>query len=506
MRRAVLALLAAAAPAPGAEPVVVAQGGPALAVVRAAADIEKVADADRPYQRYAWHPSPVLAAQPAAAVVAGLAAELNAYDPVIRFHANQLSRKGALRPPARVAFDLWRFDLRDYGWDAAVWEKMASRNFAFVKVRRFRNVKTGKIVSEKVSPAFWLPTEQVAYLVAHTESVTPVVMAPWFVANTSRQLTLTNEKLGYGYYDWFGFKKPQDFLDAFKIKLKDSIDLERDVLEVVSRSGVSKQNRSIESHDSILGMVIYTRDTDNETGRGNAIKFLRREDYKAKAREWYVPLPNGLPFYALTDDDLKELQDSAPDFIGADRSPLNESTDPRIHVGIACIRCHSGQVLKPVNGWARANYTIARLALNVPATFKNKNAEERRRIFEELSRQFLILSFANALNDQREKYRRKIHEASGLDADELARRFARSYHAYADDPVTLEQAARELGYTPEEVRAAFNRYNQPPPVGVGGIEAELGALVLEPSEPLPRLKWEDFYDDAQKIMLFRPAE
>src|SRR5207253_2525217 len=101
----------------------------------------------------------------------------------------------------------------------------------------------------------------------------------------------------------------------------------------------------------------------------NAVRNLRRGDFRHQAEEHYLTLPNGLPVYFLGNAQ-GERQDSAPDFIGSDTSVLNVSRDGRIHVCLGCVRCHAGNVLQPIDDWARKNYTVGRLALLVPASFK----------------------------------------------------------------------------------------------------------------------------------------
>ncbi|MEX5630916.1 hypothetical protein, partial [Pseudomonas marginalis] len=51
--------------------------------------------------------------------------------------------------------------------------------------------------------------------------------------------------------------------------------------------------------------------------------------------------------------------ESAPDKIGPDKSPLNQSNDGRVHANLSCIRCHckKGMLLAPKD-WARDTFTI----------------------------------------------------------------------------------------------------------------------------------------------------
>lgn len=471
-----------------------------MAVAR---DLATIGEGDRHYQAYLWNPTPVLAARPTVAFAAGIAAELIGFDAALKLHVNSLSRAGDLKPPDRVAEDLWRVDIRHYKWDRAVWEKMAQRNVYFNErvtttvdkpERKVRSKKTGKVFVKKASkekvvvdgPASWLPTEPIAFVIEQTGSRTPIVHGAWFIANTSRQLSLRNKEEGFGYYEWLGIGSRADYFRLADVRLKASRDREKDIREAVSVSGVSKQNRQIEYNPTINGALFTTLDVDDETGTGNAVENLRRGDYVHKAEEHYLPLPNGLPAYLLCDDKgVRQAQ--APQFV------------PRkgdIHAGFSCIECHAANVLQPVDGWTRKNFRVDKLALNVPAYFLSESPEKRFAVYEELRRQYLKLNFDNELNTQRELYRRKFREVSGVEPEALVRQYVRVVKDY-EESVSLTRAAREWGCTAEEVEKAFTWYSSPE--GTGGINNGLGALVK--GEPLPRLHFEDLYAEGQRIML-----
>ncbi len=459
---------------------------PTEAVNAAALDLANLHESIQTYQRYLWHPGPRGAAE--------------SFDAVIRFQANSLSRKGQLESPLRVRPDLWRVDLRNYKWDAETWEKFAKLDPYFhVKVTRHVYVKAnGKVVRNTkglnvVAP--WVPAKPFAAMVELTESEAPIVRADWWLVQVCRQLSLNNKQTGVGYYDWLGIKDRNDFFKLARFKAKDSQALELDKLAAVSKSGVSEQNRQIVRDPTVTGSAWGTLDTNDATGRGNAVRNLRRGDFQHQAEEWYITLSNGL-FANYLGDNNGVRQDSAPDFIGPDTSALNAATDGRIHVFLACVRCHAGEVLKPIDDWPRKNYTVGRLALLVPAGFKELGVDKQYELFQDLKRQYLS-DLNGALDQDRKAYQRAIIAACGVDAGELSRRFAKAYHGYADTPVGPEQAALELGCTVTELRNALRHVV----VGKGGLDPQLLAgLYVVPADPIPRVHWEELFPLAHKIM------
>src|SRR5205823_2423824 len=102
----------------------------------------------------------------------------------------------------------------------------------------------------------------------------------------------------------------------------------------------------------------------------------------------------------------------------------------------------------------------------------------------------------SALDNDRLSYQKAIIAACGIDAAELAKRFARAYHDYADTLLGPEQAARELGCTPAELRTAFTRFV----TAKGSIDPELGGLLAVPPEPIVRLHWEELFPLAQRYL------
>lgn len=451
-----------------------AAAGPAEAVLAAAGDLAAQPPDIRPRLRYLWHPGP----RPAE------------FGPVLAFWTNSLSRESGLTKPVRIGADVWRIDLDDYRWNTETWEKLLDIDPYFharlVKARRFRNLTTGKIRTEEkvtVAHAPWLSQEHVGYLVQETRSEVPIIRADWWLVQSSRQLSLRNKQTGAGYYDWLGIEDRNSFFKLALFREADSIKLQLEVRAALEKSGISQQGRQVVRLQALTGPLWITLDVKDPTGKGNTTKNLRRGELKHDAEEHYLRLPNGMPAYFLGDQEGKR-QDSAPDFLGPDDSPLRKSKDSRIHVGLACVRCHGGQVLQPVDDWVRRTYDGV-LQLQSP----DKDVQR------ELSRQYFS-DLQGALQDDRAAFQRAMVGVSGMEPQKLVQAFAEAYHGYADSSVGLETAAREMGCTQAELRAAFSGYAR----SQGSIDGDLGNLLKHPPQPMPRLAWEELYGDAQTIL------
>lgn len=452
-------------------------------------------EADRCYQRLLYHPGPKTLSEE--------------FDSVARLMANSLSREGELQAPVRVNPNIWRVDLRWYDWEPETWEKFADLdNYFHAKVTKYvytRNSK-GKRIRSRRGITVHLAEGPIAKLAAETQSNVPIVRADWWLVQVCRQLSLRNKQTGVGYYDWLRIKKRADYFALAKVRLQDTRNLRLDRLAAIAKSGVSEQNRQIDYEPTLTGSLWFTLDTNDGQGAGNAVRNLRRGDYIHQAEEHYLPLPNGLPVLFLGNA-AGERQDSAPDFIGPDKTSL--SNDGRIHIFKSCWSCHAGNVLQPLDDWARKNYTVGRLALQVPVDFANLKKDKQFELYQTLRRQWLT-NINEPLNAQRLAYQHKVIEATGQTAAEMSKRLVRAFHAYADTPVTMDQAALEWFTTPQELRKSFIAYA----VAKGTIDSQLGGLLgtmkiidgkidfllNSRSEPIPRLHFEELYPLGKKVL------
>ena len=422
---ALCAVLGAGAwPAPDAAPLT-----PADAVRAAAADLRRVAAADpaRAYQtRY-------LSAHNFAP------AEREEIYAVASYWVNSLSREAVLAKPRRVTPWLFSVVLDDYAWKR---ERFGSLVFAKGAVEPYFHVQTLDAKGATIpAGAPWLPAADLAYLIQTTGSETPVVRADWFLNRTGIQ----EGRKGFGYYDFLQLGSRADAEKLAGLDRKKAEERFREVGDIVKRSGVaSAKSRQVFRFDTVGGAWWETRDVRKErrkVGDANPMRNLRG-DFKHDAEEIVAELPNRLPFYYLSDAAGNQV-DSAPPDIAKNR--LEEENDGRVHVGYSCIRCHVAGGLKPFVGLMRESYTPERLRAIDPAQ-------------ERLLRSVYFGPLDEGYEGDAKRFGRAIERASGLTADALPAAFTRQWKRYEDEPVTVERAAAETGFAPDEFVRRLKAY------------------------------------------------
>lgn len=476
-------------------------GSPAGAVSVAFADARRVPTADRAYQRYLWAPRP--------------SAD---FQKLIRLQVNLLSDQGDFGQPVWVRPDLARLDVRDYGWHKrlGVWEKFAKTDVFFHQKVKFlvyarvtqywpggreggkffrrgryvRHVKAGAVVD---APSFWLPGAEIDGLRDLLYSEAPILNAEWWFVQTARQISLRNRDEGTGYYDFLGLKDRKAFFRLTGLNEKLSEKLFQEWRAAVVKSGVSAQNRQVVVLRGVTGRVWVTLDTFTEQGRGVVKRNLRRGEFRHDVEELYGFLPNGL-FVTLLSDVKGVAQDTAPDRIGPDDSSLRVGRDARIHVNLSCIRCHGLDrgFLKPIDDWARRTFTSG-LPLSIQDYDRDVLLELRRQYLNDLKR---------LLARDRENYQDATWRLVGLDAADVARLYGRAWNSYVEDTLGPQEAAVELGVTPEVLLRRLKLYA----LARGGADLVLAGFLDKNPQRLTRLEWEDSYALAQAILAGVPPE
>jgi hypothetical protein len=420
---------------------------------------------------------------------------------VFKYHANSLSREPEMGDPVPVGKTLVRLHLADYGWKAEVWDRLAEIDpyyHATVEVQKAGYYaydqygrgywQAGKKVKQ-TGTAPWLPPREMAELVAMTQSAAPLLRADWWFAQTSRQLDGRNQNAKAGYYDFLGVKSRDDFFRLVKLREKDSVEVGKEIRAVLERSGVATQNRQVVRLQSLTGGVWFTLDTDDSTGKGNALENIRAGQFQHKAEEFFAPLANGL-FAFLLCDEKGNLQATAPDFIGADDSPGRSGRDARIHVGISCLRCHGAEDgLRSIDDWARRTL---RLPLGVATKDYDEIVRLRRQYTSNLDRQ---------LRKDREVFSEAVRDCVQMTVPELSRAYNRLYEGYWLRDVTVAQAARELGVTEERLIEAVKDYGK----RYKTLPAVLAPFVADPPGTVRVEHWEEYQSVVNEIVgTYRP--
>jgi WD40 repeat protein len=238
--------------------------------------------------------------------------EMQTYRQAVSKLANSLSWQRRITPPEAVdpAKTLYRLDLRDYQWNTQTWNRILQAYPHYI--------------GQKGSAYKWVR--------GVTETELPYVRADWFVANASR---------------------PPLYQDILQLPLTDR-DLERqlrvDVLlniqeERVARagfngSGIAKNNRMLERHESGYGAYWRSYDFSDNTDLQNLFEHpvgpqQGLNSFVHAGGEIIFSLPNGLQAYFVVDANGRRL----------DRAPIEIVSDPKrrdklVETGISCMSCH----------------------------------------------------------------------------------------------------------------------------------------------------------------------
>lgn len=399
----------------------------------------------------------------------------------MNFHANQLSRAPDLAPLRKVGPELWAVSTEDYGWDVKTWEKLADVDPYFhvqavIEKPWYGGVWNGdgkwyaagsfNYKHRTTAHAPWLDRQKIAELAYRTQSNAPIVRADWWFTQTCRQVDLQNKSV-VGYYDFLDIKDRAGFQKLIKLNEKDSIEFGKELRAALENSGVANEGRQIVRFQGLGGGAWGTFDSDSSTGKSNPIRNLGRGDYKHQAEEWYGTLANGLFAYFLGDQNGKR-QDSAPDFIGSDDSPLRTGRDAKIHVCLACIRCHV-EGLRPIDDWVRRT-------LRNPAQLQADDYKK----YVELKRQYLS-PLESKLEEDRRVFAAAVKEVNGYTVAENSKAFAGLFDFYAHRQRGTAEIAAEMGLAEAVLVQKLKDYAK---LNYGKVDLVVVGLLARPPTPL----------------------
>ena len=200
-----------------------------------------------------------------------------------------------------------RLDLRDYGWDKAIWRK----------------------ITELYPYAINYPYKSYEELCSLATAEIPFLRADWFIS-TAALPPLYHEIL--------------DLPDTdLALEKKLNVDVNRNLRDSPGRrvwrsgflkSGVSKFNRIVERHTSPYGA--YWKSYDFDSNRGQKNIFQNPLGFEHAGGEIIFNLPNGLQAYLLAESNGKRI----------DEAPVNivfstQGNDPIIRNGLSCMACHT---------------------------------------------------------------------------------------------------------------------------------------------------------------------
>jgi len=229
---------------------------------------------------------------------------------------NSLSWHPRLSRPEPVDADatILRIDLRAYKWNATLWEKLA-------------NAYPYRLQTTADAKAFK----------GHTETETPALRADWFVANAARPPL---------YHDLLRLPNSDRALERL-LQVDVAADIQEDSIMRAgfNDSGVSKNNRLLERHDSTYGTFWRSYDFSSNTGRQNLFEHpigpnTGAVSFQPAGGEMIFHLPNGLQAYMLVDAKGKRIDKGPIEIVADPRRP-----DQKVETGISCMSCHARGLL-----------------------------------------------------------------------------------------------------------------------------------------------------------------
>jgi Tfp pilus assembly protein PilF len=245
------------------------------------------------------------------------AEELQSYRHGLSKLVNSLSWGKTIVVPAVVDTQqtILRIDLRDYQWNESVWDTIVAHN----------------------PYAVLYDTEAAQACAQATRCRLPYVRADWFVAVASRP-PLYHEILLLP-------RSETDLEKMLRVDVRENIRQERVARAGFNGSGVSRNNRLIERHES--GTTVYWKSYDfgGNTGKQNLFAHplgpgADDTDFVHDGGEIIFSLPNGLQAYFLVDGKGQRI-DKGPTAIVSDP----QRPDRAVENGLSCIRCHAGGII-----------------------------------------------------------------------------------------------------------------------------------------------------------------
>jgi hypothetical protein len=399
------------------------------------------------------------------------------FNHALAFHVNSLSREAELARLTVVAPDLYRLDVRDFGWDAKVYERLADADPWFhvrLKTETDETQEWGhyqgpgtsnwitterrptgrKLVKTVAAAAPWLDAAASAELVNRTQSQTPLLRADWFFFQTA-----FSEGHDPGYLDFLGVKDRRDFEKLAGLDAERAKQLQKEIRSIVARSGVALNNRQIVRFQTITGGYWVTLDSNKSTDRNNAVRLLDG-DYRHDAEEIYGFAANGLLVVGAFAAD-GTVQKTVPDKIASDGSATGN--DRRIHTGKSCFSCHL-EGIRPIDDYVRRLY-------REPVRLQAVDYEQFRR----LQRLYLGDLETKVRKDQAE-YAEVLLRVNGLTPADNARAYLRTADNYVERALAAEDVARELGVPGETLVGGLKQYAR----ATGQLDPVVAGLIQQP--------------------------
>jgi tetratricopeptide (TPR) repeat protein len=327
--------------------------------------------------------------------------------------------------PIDAARTIFRIDLRDYQWNEKVWDAVLAVN------------------PYGVAP----DVDACRACTAVTRCRLPFVRGDWFVAAASRP-PLYHEVLQLPGTE-------QELEKMLRVDLAEDIRQERVVRAGFNGSGVSRNNRLIERHES--GSVVYWRSYDFAGNTGHRNLFAHplgpgdgESAFHPDGGEIIFNLPSGLQGYMLVKGDGGRLNKGPTAIVSDPRRP-----DRAVENGLSCMSCHSRGLID------KADQVRDHVARNARA-FAPEDVDSVRALYPPREK------FQQLLQADMRRFQEAVARTGApLSATEPVAALALRFEAELDLPL----AAAEAGVRPEQFLQALDRSPR--------LAQELGSLRVD---------------------------
>lgn len=425
---------------------------------------------------------------------------------VLSGHLQHLSRSATITQPYIVpdtSLSLVRVNLKDYGIDPKVWDKLIEIDTVYHSQREeyydwpdpakadpklfkviggdkcYPDEKGNYYVAKKYKrsgqlPATWIGDDAAATAVEGLERETgskiPILRANQFFRNSAAQADRVP-----GYYQFLGVTSRADWEHLIGYKANSG----QIIRAAVASSGVTNDARAYVRKPAANGPYWLSIDFKKGIGKQNPLAIVGQPIEDAgEAFEAIGYLPNGFLAFGLFND-KGQLVDSAPDFIAGNGQASRN--DYRVHVGVSCIHCHKEGGLRPLDDWFRNLYQDA-------------GQLRKTHVLRDFRDEYLT---PLPLEQDRIRYTEAVKAATGWEVAEYAKKYGELFAWDEDLLIDVAQAEREFGVPRKVIAQSLARA-----ISQGQENTVLEALLLEGprARGIPVRQFEDQYGAMQNYL------
>jgi WD40 repeat protein/mono/diheme cytochrome c family protein len=369
----------------------------------------------------------------------------------------------ALPKPIDPAGLVLRIDLREYLWDANLWNRLLA------------DYPYGIVLDSAVARA----------VLVSTAARMPCVRADWFVANAARAPL---------YYDLLQLPTNASELERqLRVDVALDIQQERVARAGFNGSGISKNNRVLERHDAQNGAYWRTYDFDavpqNLIERDTLLPDRRNlfayplgpgfgdVSFQHSAGEIIFNLPNGLHAYMLVNANNVRQDKGATAIVSDPKRP-----DRAVEAGISCMACHA----RGIN--FKDDQIRAHVAKNRKA-FARKDAELIRALYVPKEK------MRSLMEGDAERFRKSVEKTGNrVEGAEVVMSMTLRYEADVD----LPSLAAEVGMTAERLSERLATSEN--------LSRNLGALKVSGGTVARQVVVQSFADLVRELHLGSPFQ